>query len=260
MIAGCISQAIKILEGFDEILDGPSPEELVESTHEDIGKLLESPEALELFGAPADQLADKQQKKDMFIKRVVEAVSPIVPVSIRNKSLDSTFFRTALHLLAASELMFTQYEADVRSQANPAGIVGLCNTMHAEIKRSAVHSLKLKSLKDFTKEMKSEYNTSLGLGEAFLNDITRRERRRGRGTRSTRGQPWRAANRVSERDSSRGQRGAQPYNPAVDVAEFGLGNRRQMNPTPFRGRGDCYAFLAGNCRRGNDCWFLHRNP
>ena len=49
MIAGCISQAIKILEGFDEILDGPSPEELVESTHEDIAKLLESPEALEFF-------------------------------------------------------------------------------------------------------------------------------------------------------------------------------------------------------------------
>ena len=54
MIAGCTSQAIKILEGFDEILDGPSPEELVESTHEDIAKLLELPGALELFGAPAD--------------------------------------------------------------------------------------------------------------------------------------------------------------------------------------------------------------
>ena len=156
--------------------------------------------------------------------------------------------------------MFAQYETDVRSQANPAGLVGLCNTMHAEIKRSAVHSLKLKSLKDFTKEMKSQYNTSLGLGEAFLNDITRRERRKARSTRSTRGQPWRAANRFSERDSSRGQRCPQPLNTARDFAEFGQGNRRQMNPTLLRGRGDCYAFLAGNCRRGNDCRFLHRNP
>ena len=121
MIAGCLSQAKKILESYDEILYGPSPEELVESTHEAISELLGTREALGLFSEASDEEENIQQKRDVFIKRVVEAVSPIIPVTIRNKSLDFTFFRTALHLLGAVELLFSQYEADVRSQANPAG-------------------------------------------------------------------------------------------------------------------------------------------
>ena len=90
MIAGCLSQARKILECYDEILHGPSPEELVESTHEAIAKLLGSQEALGLFNMPADEEEDSQRKRDVFINRVVEAVSPIIPSTIRNKSLDSS--------------------------------------------------------------------------------------------------------------------------------------------------------------------------
>ena len=139
MIAGCLAQAKKIFECYDEILYGPSPEELVENTHGAISKLLESQEALSLFNTPADGDEESQRKKDVFIKRVVEAVSPIIPVTIRNKSLDSTYFRTALHLLGAAELMFSQYGADIRTQAYPAGLVGMCNAIHADIKSATAH-------------------------------------------------------------------------------------------------------------------------
>ena len=260
MIAGCLSQAKKILECYDEILYGPSPEELVESTHEAISKLLGSEEASGLFNIPSDEDEENQQKRDIFIKRVVEAVSPIIPLTIRNKSLDSTYFRTALHLLGATELLFSQYEADIRSQAHPAGLVGMCNVMHADIKRSAVHSSGLKSLREFMKEMKGQHNTSLGLGEPFHNDITCREKRRGRGLRNPRGQSGRTSDRIVDRNSIRGQRSIQPLNSVRASTDFGQINRGQVNPLPLRaGRGDCYAFIAGNCRRGNECRFLHRS-
>ena len=63
MITGCMSQAKKVLEYYDEILDGPSPEELVESTHEEIAKLLGSREALSLFAIPDVDGENKQQER-----------------------------------------------------------------------------------------------------------------------------------------------------------------------------------------------------
>ena len=231
----------------------------MESTHKEITKLLGSREALSLFGIPDVEGENKQQQKDLFIKRIVEAVSPIIPFTIRNKSLDATYFRTALHLLGAAEIMFSQYETDIRSQANPAGLVGLCNSMHPDIKRSAVHSTGLKPLKDFMKEMKGQYNTSLGLGEPFHNDVIRRERRKGRGNRNLRGPSWRASDSFGGRNSTRAQRPVQPLNTARALAGFGQGNRRQVNPIPLRGRGDCFAFLEGNCRRGDECRYLHQS-
>lgn len=232
MIAGCFLQAKKILECYDEILYGPLPEELVESTHEAISKLLESQEALGLFNMPSDEEEDSQRKRDVFIKRMVEAVSPIIPLTIRNKSLDSTYFRTALHLLGATELLFSQYETDIRSQANPAGFVGMCNAMHADIKRSEVHSSELKSLREFMKEMRGQYNTSLGLGEPFHNDITRREKRRGRGLRNPRSQSWRTTERVGDQNSIRGQRSNQPLITARASTDFRQVKRGQVNPIP----------------------------
>ena len=188
MIAGCLSQAKKILVCFDEILDGPSPEQLVEQTHKSIADILRSGDAVPLFVNPDARDEDSERARDLLIKQIVEAVSPIIPLTIRNKSLDGSYFRTALHLLGAAELMFAQYEADIRTQANPAGLVGMCNAMHADIKGATVHSTRMKSLSEFMKEMKSQYNTYLGLSEPFRNDITPRNKRRGRGGRSTRGQ------------------------------------------------------------------------
>ena len=252
MMAGCLSQAKKILESYDEILYGSAPEELVVSTHKTIAGLLSVEKDVSPFFSPSVVEDDAEQEKELFIKRIVEAVSPIVPLTIRNKSLDGTYFRTALHLLEAVELMFFQYGADIRSQANPAGLVGMCDAMHADIKSSAVHSSGLRPLGEFLKDMRAQYNTSLGLGMAFRNDISSRDKRRGRGGRSSRNQGWRSLERFDGRNSSRGSN-------TGEVTNFAGGQRGQVNRAPLRGRGDCYAFLAGNCRRGGACRFQHRS-
>ena len=126
----------------------------METTHKDISDLLISEDAKTLFIGSDGALDNPVPERDLFIKRIVEAVSPIIAVAIRNKSLDSTYFRTALHLLGAAELLFSQYESDIRSHASPAGFVGMCNAMHAEFKRTTLHSNGLNSLNDFMQDMK----------------------------------------------------------------------------------------------------------
>ena len=101
---------------------------------------------------------------DNFIRKLTEAVAPILPITLRNKSLDGGYFRAALQLVAAAEFLFEQYEADVSIKANPAGVVGMCNNMHADIKRSDICNEELKPLGEFIKDMKTQYQTSLGLG------------------------------------------------------------------------------------------------
>ena len=66
---------------------------------------------------------------ETFVKRIVEAVDPILPITLRNKSLDAEYLRTALNLLGAAELLFAQYETDIRVKANPAGVVGMTACM-----------------------------------------------------------------------------------------------------------------------------------
>ena len=84
MIAGCMSQAKKILESYDEILYGPPPEELVETTHKGISDLLKSEDAKTLFMGSDGAPDNSGPEQDLFIKRIVEAVSPIIRVAIRN--------------------------------------------------------------------------------------------------------------------------------------------------------------------------------
>lgn len=127
---------------------------------------------------------DDQAMCDNFIKRIIAAVPPIVPVTLRNKALDGSYFRTALHMLGAAELLFPQYEADVRKLANPAGVVGLCSYMHSELERFALYNDELKPLKDFMRDMTNQYQTSLGLGKSFSKDSSaRKNRSRNRYTR-----------------------------------------------------------------------------
>ena len=97
-------------------------------------------------------------KKD-FIKKIVEVVSKIT-ITIRNKSLDGRYLRTAMGILAAAEFLFSQYESDVRSQANLAGVIGMCFSMQAEFGRVANYDEELKPLHDDRKEMMSQYQTS----------------------------------------------------------------------------------------------------
>ena len=99
MIAGCMGQSKKILAAYDEILYGSSPEKLVESTHKAISDILNTSEALRVFGKSSGEKEISEAERDLLVKRTVEAVAPIIPVTIRNKALDGTYFRTALQCL-----------------------------------------------------------------------------------------------------------------------------------------------------------------
>ena len=127
---------------------------------------------------------------DTFIKRIVESVDPILPITLRNKTLDAEYLRTALHLLGAAELLFTQYEPDVRIQANPAGVVGLTATMHGDIERSVMFNKPQKPLAQFMTDSRAQYLTSLGLGTSFAKDDGRSRKRNRRGRPYFRGQPF----------------------------------------------------------------------
>ena len=43
---------------------------------------------------------------DNFIRKLTEAVAPILPITLRNKSLDGGYFRAALQLAAAAKFLF----------------------------------------------------------------------------------------------------------------------------------------------------------
>ena len=163
----------------------------MKQTHKSITDLLRLDGAVFLFLDPVGGDESYESAKDLVIKTIVGAVSPIIPLTIKNKSLDGFYIRTALLLLEATELMFSQYKENIRSQANPVGLLGMCNAMHAEIKSIQVHSTEMKSVSGFMKDMKIEFNTSLSLGEPFRNDITPRDKRRGKGGRSSCGRAWR---------------------------------------------------------------------
>ena len=84
----------------------------------------------------------------------------------------------------AAELLFAQYEEDVRVKSNPAGVVGMCTTMHAEFKKATLYNEELRSLPDFMKSMTSQYHNSLGLGKSFLKDSTGKSKKRARNNRT----------------------------------------------------------------------------
>ena len=256
MIAGCLFQAKAILKKYDEVLFGPAPEVLVQDTHKAIRTLLLSDEARDFVSGVV--LADGTN----LINKVVEAVAPIVPISIRDKSLDGAYLRTALHLLGATEVLFAQYESDVRIQANPAGVLGMCTSMHAELKRAAVYNEQLKPLDDFVKEIRSQYQTSLGLGTPFSKD-TRRPRRRNRNFGA------RSYSRLAGYREQGVNRSEQAQLDSFNAGEFNTQDMQQSisgrRGTRIRssfansGRGVCYDYQAGNCRRGASCRFQHLN-
>ena len=166
VIAGCLNQARNIFEKFDEILDGPAPEELVVDTHTAIRKLLASQECREGIKHMSQDDKGPVSTGDDLIRKIIEAVAPIIPITLRNKSLDAAYFRTALQLIAAAEFVFAQYEADVRIKANLAGVVGMCNSMHGEIKRATMYNDGLKPLNDFIKDNEKPISNVLGIGIA----------------------------------------------------------------------------------------------
>ena len=260
-IAGCLNQAKRIFEKFDEVLYGQSPESLVLETHKEIRVLLTSKECRDFLSAGGKVDDATLAESDIFIKKIVEAVSPIVPITLRNKALDGGYLRTALHLLGAAEFLFAQYEADVRIRANPAGVVGMCASMHAGLKGSALYNEELKPLSDFMTEMRSQYQTSLGLGSSFAKDSGARARK---GSRSSRGRSFYNNRQLMNQGSSRydsqqrGFRSSGLPNPEGHVFREGAG-RGQFGSRSMRGRDICFDYRAGSCRRGVSCRYLHAN-
>ena len=261
VIAGYLNQAKRIFEKYDDILYGPAPEKLVEETHEAVRELLTSPEC-KVFLSQVEK-ADKNvlATGDNFVRKITEAVCPIIPITLRNKSLDGGYFRTALQLVAAAEFMFSQFETDVRMHANPAGLVGMCNMVHGEIKRAAMYNDGLKALPDFVKEIKTQYQTSLGLGASFARDAAIQGYGRGR---RARGRHYYRSHMVQAQGPTRFQGSAQQQTAAEYTSGRGTRARYQgtqapyrNNLVPIRGRGLCYDFQAGNCTRGRACRFLH---
>ena len=251
MIAGSLNQAKRILGKYDKILFGPSPEEQVENAHKTVRELLVSREGKTFQKEVGRDDPEVVARGDKFIKKIIAAIPPIIPVALRNKSLDGAYLRTALHFLGAAELMFSRYETDVRRQANPAGVVGLCNAMHLHFEQCAIGNKDLLPLEDFIKEMTSQYQTSLGLGLGFPNDTTLRKGRRkdyfGRGRTVTR------ARHFMGQALGRGQQGV------LGAASGATGRGSGLLHTSPRGRNVCFGYQAGTCGRGSTCRFLHIN-
>ena len=249
MNAGCMNQAKAILNQYDMILFGPPPEKQIEKVHRDLRELLLSQEAATFRDEVNSLDPEAVTRGDLFVKRIIEAVPPIVPVALRNKSLDGGYLRTALHFLGAAELMFSRYETDIRRQANPAGVVGMCNAMHANFEQCTIVNKELAPLDNFEREMASQYQTSLGLGLGFPNDALNRRGRR----RSTynRGRSYQRAVYFGGRGLSRQQQGG--LMAGASVTGRGGGPSRAA----LRSRGVCFGYQNGTCGRGMACRFLH---
>ena len=134
------------------MLYGPAPEKLVEKSHAAITNLLMSEDAKAFKEGVDVGVAGVNTDRELFIKKIIEAVASILPITMRNKSLDGCYLRTALHLLGAAELVFSQYISDIRTQSNPAGVVRVCSAMHAQLKKSAVLSAGLRPSNEFLQE------------------------------------------------------------------------------------------------------------
>lgn len=255
MIAGCMNQAKRIVSKFDEILYGPAPEQLVKDTHLKIRGLLTSDEGAKFIEKRSGE-ASAEGDSQIFIKKIVEAVSPIIPVTLRNKALDGAYFRTALRLLGAAEFLFAQYEQDIREKANPAGVVGMASAMHSDIKRSALYNEELSPFQDFAREMQAQYQTSLGLGTCFAKDSMVRGRRRARGFR---GRGRYISARISYQGWSGFQGVQQPHQaPLTGTTGRGAGvNASQSDLLSMRRQGVCYDYQAGTCLRGGACRYRH---
>ena len=263
MIAGCLNQARRIYSKFDDVLFGPAPEAQIECAHKAIREFLCSEEGkpfvseeflCKLNSAEQENVANC----DNFIKKVIGMVPPIIPLALRNRTLDGGYFRRALLFLGVAEILFKQYEADIRGQANPAGLVGMCSSMHSEFERCTLFNEELSSLKKSMSDMKAQYQTSLGLGSPFRKDSNSRAKRQAKRSRR------RPYSRMQSYDTQEVARAQLPYpnfgNQAF--ASGGLQNSRgrgrgRTSTAPSRGRGPCYAFQAGECNRGRACRFSH---
>ena len=86
MIAGCMNQARNIVTLYDKILFGPPPEEQIEMAHTTMRDLLVSQDAQNFLCKENIPDATLDSSRELLEKRIIEAVSPIIPVAIRNSA------------------------------------------------------------------------------------------------------------------------------------------------------------------------------
>ena len=114
-----------IIEKYDEVLYGASPELLAESTHTAIRQLPDLEQSQDFMNHHLEQGEASASAGDAFVKKIVEAVASIGPITLRNRSLDGTYLRMALHICWEPQLLFAQYQQDVREHSNPVVLWGL---------------------------------------------------------------------------------------------------------------------------------------
>ena len=257
MIAGCLNQSKRIFEKFDRVLYGQLPENLIKKTHTSIRELLNSEEGTKFLAANRGELPVVEESDEILIKKIIETVFPIIPITLRNKDLDGSYMRTALLFLEAAELLFSKYERDIRELANPNGMVGMAESMHADFKRSALYNEELRPVHEFARDLQAQYQTSMGMGSPFPKDVFTRGRKRpgsyrGRGsflTTRNRYQGW--------SNFQQAQQG--PFAATAGVGPpFGSG-RGQNSLIALRQQGVCYDYRAGTCMRGGACRYRHSN-
>ena len=265
LTAGCLNQAKRIVEKYDEVLYGPAPELLVNVTHTAIRKLLKSTECRSFLDDTEVSGPQVTDKGDLFIRKIIEAVSPYFPITLGNRSLDGGYLRTALSLLEATEILLTQFEEDIRRHANPAGAVGMAQALHNEVERAILYGdQELKPLREFARELKTQYQTSLGLGKPFPRDTVPGTRRRNRNFRhSSRFRYGRDSGTQAFPGNQLGStvRGFVPGGRGGDYDwrfQQPAGSS-QAQAGSARGRGSCFNYQAGNCLRGRACRFTHND-
>ena len=145
-------------------------------------------------------------------------------------------------------------------KANPAGVVGMCSAMHAEIERSVLWQQELRGFDEFIKDMRSQYQTSLGLGVSFPNDSARRQRKRSRNSRGqafAQGQPFRNQGGAHSGQQNTHFRSSLPGNTGRGQESRVGAPSSVPDIAALRARGACFDFAHGNCRRGESCRFAH---
>lgn len=95
----------RILGKFDDLLCGFSPEEMVRTTQRDINKLLLLEEGRVFFRAVEGVVESSGVDGNTCVRKLTQTVAPNVPITLRNKSFDVKYFRTALHLLASGAIV-----------------------------------------------------------------------------------------------------------------------------------------------------------
>ena len=139
----------------------------------------------------------------------------------------------------------------------------MAQAMHNELEREILYGdQKLTPLRDFAREMRTQYQTSLGLGKSFHRDKASGVRRRTRGFRTR--SMLRGNHYFRGQGFSRFQTSSNGFGVPGRGEDYSWSNSLptsnvQAQTASTRGRGLCFNYQAGNCLRGRTCRFTHND-